>query len=202
MSDKHQRKPGMTSTSKIFFALAFVCGSASAQTDAPVPRNNAIVYKCVGADGSVVYSQKPCSADAAKMQTIDTSGALRTGSGGHQGDAAVSAADRNCRERAYQSTHTTPSTEIDTSNGHIAKYEERKRELNAPSPYATNDTGAAAQRSGNQKEIDDLDAAIAKERAYQNTGMASTETAYQNALKSCADELAKSAKKVQDSEHP
>lgn len=56
------------------------------------------VYKCTGADGSVVFSQQPCSDDA---EVVDTSAALKTGSGGSvQGVsdmAAMGKIDHECK---------------------------------------------------------------------------------------------------------
>jgi hypothetical protein len=186
----------MTNTSKIFFALAWVCASAAAQTDAPVPRNNAIVYKCTDAAGNVAYSQNPCSSDPKKMQTIDTSPALRTGSGGNQGAISAGVADKDCRDRAYQSTHST-TIDVNASNEHIASYQQRQHDLQAYAEYMTSPDARAAYEAGNQKEIEDLNAAIAKERAYQENSATNTEAAYQKALKSCDDELAKSKQQAQ-----
>lgn len=186
----------MTGTSKIFFALACVCVSAAAQTDAPASRNNAIVYKCTDAAGNVAYSQNPCSTDPKKMQTIDTSAALRTGSGGNQSEISAGVADKGCRERAYQSTHTA-SVDVSASNEHIARYQQRQHDLQARAAYATSGDARAAYEASNQKEIAELDAAIAKERAYQENGAKGDEAAYQKALKNCDDELAKSKQQAQ-----
>lgn len=59
------------------------------------------VYKCKGEDGVPVFSQRPCGADA---QEVDTSAALKTGSGGNvQGVsdmAAMGKIDHECRMEA------------------------------------------------------------------------------------------------------
>src|SRR5215831_12638244 len=127
--------------------LAAIAGSmpALAQTDSepapgPAPKNNAIVYKCTNADGSVVYSGDPCSNDPKKVQTIDTSSALRTGSGGHQDEIAAGVADSDCRAGAYKITHGN-SDRIEISNRQIAEYRQRQHDLESHYVHTSDGTG-------------------------------------------------------------
>lgn len=61
------------------------------------------VYKCTEENGTVVYSEQPCAADPAKVETIDTSESLRTGSGGYIDEqsefARMNQVRRNCETR-------------------------------------------------------------------------------------------------------
>src|SRR5690348_5235344 len=65
----------------ILAAAMLACVPALAQTDAPSTPRNTTVFKCTGADGSVIFSESPCSPDPSKVQEVDTSRALLTGSG-------------------------------------------------------------------------------------------------------------------------
>jgi hypothetical protein len=161
-----------------------------------------VVYKCTNQDGSVVFSEEPCSADPAKVETVDTSSALRTGSGGHQAEIAASVADNDCRDRAYKSTHD--DTQVAESNRHIAEYEQRRQDLqsqpayasganagaddNAPSDDVNADT-AVAPPPDNSQAIAEIDAAIAKEREFQAKAEQGSDAAYQAALRACDEQL-------------
>jgi hypothetical protein len=160
-------------------AAICMCGSALAQSGPP-PRNNAIVYKCVNPDGTVVYSQDACSTDPKKMQILDTSGALRTGSGGSQDEISASVADSDCRSNAYASTHAGSEAKVAESNKHIADYRQRREELQSQINYA----GDAADPAS-RKAVDELDSAIAQESEFQQKEVANVEQAYQDALKAC-----------------
>lgn len=74
-------------------AAALLSGHAMAQT----------VYKCKDESGTVVYSQRPCASDPAQVQTVDTSGALKTGSGGSVAEqsefAEANEVERRCEGR-------------------------------------------------------------------------------------------------------
>jgi hypothetical protein len=147
--------------------------------------NNTTVYKCKNADGSVVYSHDPCSSDPKQMETLDTAGALRTGSGGHQNEIAASVADSDCRDKAYKSTHTS-AEKIAESNQHIAEYRQQREALQSDVNYA----GAAADPAM-RKSVDDLDAAIARESEFQQKEQANSEQAYRDALHACDAALKK-----------
>jgi len=173
----------------LVLATAMASGMALAQTNQPPTptRNNAIVYKCTNADGSVIYAQDPCSSDPKKMQTLDTSGALRTGSGGHQNEIAASVADSDCRDNAYNSSRVS-ADRITQSNEHIATYRQQLEVLQSDANYA-----GATPDPATRKAIDDLDAAIARESEFQQKEAANSDKTYQDALHAC-DVAAKSKK--------
>ncbi len=171
----------------VVLATAMTCGMALAQTNEPPTRNNAIVYKCTNADGSVIYAQDPCSSDPKKMQTLDTSGALRTGSGGHQDEISASVADSDCRDNAYNSSRVSAG-HITESNDHIATYRQQLEVLQSDANYAGGTADPAVR-----KAIDDLDAAIAHESEFQQKEVANSDKAYQDALHAC--EVAAKSKK-------
>lgn len=189
----------------IFAAAALACGQAFAQADQsdqpaqPPARNPAIVYKCMGADGSVIFSQTPCSTDPKKVKEIDTSGALRTGSGGHQRDIAAGVADSDCRARARQSAYGTLATDMQASNDHIADYQQRQATLAEQKVYASDGSGNLVDDPNAQRTIADLNASIAQEQDFQHKANASAEIAYQNAAKACDDQAAalEAAKKAE-----
>ena len=157
---------------------ASMAGSASVAS-AQTGGNNAHVYKCKGADGSVVYSHDPCSSDPKKMETLDTTGALRNGGGGHQDELAASTADSECRENAYKSTHLS-AEKIAESNRHIAEYRKQREAVQSEVNYVGGTTDPKVRKS-----IDELDAAIARESEFQQKNQANAEQAYRDALKVC-----------------
>jgi hypothetical protein len=169
----------MTILRILVLATAMTCGPALAQTNEPPTRNNAIVYKCTNADGSVVYAQDPCSRDPKKMQTLDTSGALRTGSGGHQDEIAASVADSDCRDNAYKSSRVS-ADRITESNEHIATYRQQREVMQSDANY-----GGGTADPAMRKAIDDLDSAIARESEFQQKEAANSDKAYQDALRAC-----------------
>ena len=177
----------MTILRILILAAVMACSTALAQTNESPPRNSAIVYKCINDDGSVIYAQEPCSSDPKKMQTLDTSGALRTGSGGHQDEIAASVADSDCRESAYKTTRAA-ADRMAESNDHIADYRQRREALQSNANYGGG-TGDAEMR----KAIDDLDSAIARESEFQQKEATNSDKAYQDALRAC-DLAAKSKK--------
>lgn len=66
------------------------------------------VFKCTEANGTTVYSDKACSADPTKVQTVDTTESLKTGSGGSIAEqaefATMNGIRRNCDARARSAT--------------------------------------------------------------------------------------------------
>jgi len=187
----------MTILRVLALAALMASGSALAQSGDPPPaRNNAIVYKCVNADGSVVYAQDPCSTDPKKMVTLDTSGALRTGSGGHQDEIAAGVADSDCRDNAFRSTHSASEAKVAESNTHINDYRQRIATLQSQGSY-----GGAAD-PGTAKAVDDLEAAIAKESEYQQKEIATAAQAYDDALKLCDQQRRNGTRPAGDSTVP
>jgi hypothetical protein len=187
----------MASTRFLLFALAaLACGQAFAQDDQPdqnaqpAPRNRAIVYKCAGKDGSVIFSQNPCSTDPKKVQEIDTSSALMTGSGGHLRDIAAGVADTDCRTRAHQAAYGNLGTDMQASNDHIADYEQRAQKASEQKVYAPDGSGNLIDDPNAQQTIADLDALIAQEREFQRKANANAEVTFQNAAKACDEQAA------------
>jgi len=198
----------MTARRLLLLLSALFCPPLPAQTEEAAPAPSAapvhaapVVYKCVNADGSIVYAQDPCSADPAKVKTIDTAPAMRAGSGGHQGEIAASVADSDCREQALKSSRANEA-QIAESNRHIADYERRRQELQAapaypvaaPAPAPASDEPAAAAPAAaapadNDQALAQLDASIAAEREFQNKAAAGNEATYQEALRRCDEEL-------------
>ena len=182
----------------LMLAAIAVAAPAAAQTDAPAADAarpaTTVAYKCTNADGSVIYSEQPCSQDPKKVQTIDTSSALRTGSGGYQDEIASSVADNDCREQAYKSAHAGEA-QVAESNRHIADYEQRRQALQTQAAAYTTDNNATAAAPDNSQAIAEIDAAIAKEREFQHKAAANDEAAYQAALRRCDEQLRQSAPK-------
>ena len=175
----------MTPSRMLILAVLAGAGPAAAQADEPAaPRSNAIVYKCTNADGSVVYSDAPCSNDPRKVKTIDTTPALRTGSGGHQDEISASVADSDCRAGVYRITHGS-SDRIDASNRQIADYRHRQQELQTRTVYATDGSGNLLPDPEAARAIADLDAAIANEVEFQQKERDSLDQDYQKALQVC-----------------
>ena len=186
----------MTAYRLLMLGALAVGGPALAQTDeapAAPARSNTTVYKCMNADGSVVFADTPCSQDPKKVETLDTSPALRTGSGGHQSDFASDSADDDCRAQAFRSTHVNDA-QIASSSQHVAEYEKQQADLSARQVYATDGTGRLVPDPTAPQAIADLDAAIAKENQYQQKAKADNEAAYQVALSRCEDEMQRRAK--------
>lgn len=177
----------------IFAAAVLACGQAWAQadqSDQPAPRNRAIVYKCTGADGTIIFSESPCSTDPKKVQEVDTSGALHTGSGGHLREIAAGVADSDCRARAHQSAYGTLDTDIQASNDHIADYQQRQTQLATQKVYASDGSGNLIDDPNAAQTIADLDNSITQEREFQRKANAGAEIAFQNAVKGCDDQAA------------
>jgi hypothetical protein len=178
----------------IIAAALLACAPALAQTDQagqPAPtRNRAIVYKCTGADGTIIYSEAPCSTDPKKVQEVDTSGALKTGSGGHLRDIAASVADSDCRSRARQQSYGTLSADLQASNDHIVDYQRRQERAAEAKVYAPDGSGNLIDDPNAQQTIADLDALIKQEREFQRKANENAEVTFQNAIKACDQQAA------------
>lgn len=199
----------MANTKILLFVLgALACGQAFAQADQAdtkaAERNRAIVYKCAGADGSVIFSENPCSSDPKKVKEIDTSGALRTGSGGHQRDIAAGVADSNCRSRARQSAYGNLGPDLQTSNDHIADYEQRRARAAELKVYAPDGSGNLIDDPHAQQTMADLDALIAQEREFQRKANQNAEATFQTAAKACDEQAAalEASKKSKPPQNP
>ena len=183
----------------ILLIASFASASVAAQTSEPAPqRKSAVVYKCAAADGSVTFSDKPCSTDPKKIQQIDTSGALRTGSGGHVGEIADSVADSNCHDHAHKSAYANVAADIEQSNHHIADYQKQLKDLSAPGVYLMDNANNPVDDAVKHTTIEGLNLAIQREREFQVKANTNAASAYQAALDECAKEQAQRAKAAKD----
>jgi uncharacterized protein DUF4124 len=184
----------MATTRMLIIAAALLaCAPALAQTDAnqaAPTRNRAVVYKCINADGTVIFSESPCSTDPKKVKEVDTSSALLTGSGGHQRDIAAGVADSDCRARARQSAYGTMASDMQASNNHIADYEQRQAQLAEQRVYAPDGSGNLIPDPYAAAAIADLNASIRQERDFQRKATANADLAFQNAAKGCDEQAA------------
>lgn len=71
------------------------------------------VYKCKDSGGNPVYSQSPCSADPAAVETVDTSRALKTGSGAAPPDAAGDADSCTAKEQEISKQYAAANTKLE-----------------------------------------------------------------------------------------
>lgn len=175
-----------------FAATLLAFGISSAQTDQSSSRTNAVVNKCTAADGSVIFSDKPCAGNE-KAQKVDTSAALRTGSGGSNDAIAAGVADTDCRNRARQSSDAGNDAKFDESNRHIADYEQQIGTLAQQKIYASDGSGRLVDDPAAQAAIIRLRDAITREREFQQQVRTSTTAAYQTALRACDLPAANSA---------
>ena len=162
--------------------------SALAQTDAKTPSKptaNATYYACKSADGSVLFSASPCSTDPSKMREIDTSAALRAGSGDNQPVAAANTGDDDCHKAAYTAAYANMNTTADTSNQHIASYRERQQTLAAQKVYASDGSGKLIDDPAAQKQIQELNGMIEREFNLLRQAKQTADAQYQSASKSC-----------------
>jgi len=185
----------------ILLVASLASAGVAAQTSAPAAaptHNPAVVYKCTGSDGSTTFSDQPCSADPKKMQEVNTSGALRTGSGGHVGEISDSVADSDCHSSAHKTAYANTAADIDQSNQHIADYQKRLSDLNTPGVYLTDNAYNPVDDKVKQTTIEGLGLAIQREREYQVKANANAARAYQAALDACAQEQAQRARQAKD----
>lgn len=124
------------------------------------------VYKCTDERGTTVFSQRPCSADPSKVSTVDTSSALKTGTGGsvaEQGEfAAMNEVDRRCRVRLDNIAGTYAGRRQRIAN-EIAALEARARRANNNLAGATLESGIRQQIAGLAGERGTLASAEAQE---------------------------------------
>ncbi|MFO1493316.1 MAG: DUF4124 domain-containing protein [Lysobacterales bacterium] len=134
------------------------------------------VYKCTDEGGTVVFSQRPCADDPKQMETVDTSRALRTGSGGsvaEQGEFAdLNAVRRACAERmnAITSRYDGQRRRITAD---IAALERQAATANNNLAGATYDSGIRQQIAGLTSERGALQQAEATERTAERERCAS-----------------------------
>jgi len=176
----------------VFAATLLAYGSASAQSDQPPPRINAVVNKCTAADGSVIFSDAPCP-EKQKAQKVDTSAALRTGSGGNLTEIAAGVTDSDCRRAALQSANGNVDQQIEESNRHIADYQQRKNTLASQKAYAPDGSGKMVDDPASRQAIAEVDGLIAKERDFQQRARANVASKQETAMNACDQMAAKNA---------
>jgi hypothetical protein len=169
------------------------CTFAAAQTE-PAPHTNTTVYKCTAADGSVAFSGTPCADAHSTQKVVDTSAALRAGSGGNTGEITASVNDSDCRKRAQQSAHGADEAKLEESKRHVVDYQKQKSELASRKMYAPDGSGKLVDDPNVLQIIAKLDEASAKEREAQGILQARAATASADALKACDAEAAKNAR--------
>ncbi|MGE4071162.1 MAG: DUF4124 domain-containing protein [Lysobacterales bacterium] len=103
------------------------------------------VYKCKDASGNPVFSQSPCSADPAAVETVDTSRALKTGSGGPVADAADDADSCAAKEQEISRQYAAAN----------AKLERQIAELGSEDAALSRELGTRKDEL-RQAEIDEL----------------------------------------------
>lgn len=129
------------------------------------------VYKCTDAGGTLVYSDRPCSTDPAKVETIDTSESMKTSSGGsiaEQGEyARTNQLRRTCDERvaAIRGRYASQYARIDRQ---IADVELRIRNIDYRLVRSTVETELRNQLPGLTTERERLKAAETRELATAN----------------------------------
>lgn len=139
-------------------SLALVAHEATGQS----------VYKCVDARGTTVFSQRPCADDPARVETVDTSRALKTGSGGSVAEqsefAQMNQVRRRCDERirAASSRYGGQFSRIERE---IAGLEARLAAASNNLAGATYESGLRGQMTGLLAERGTLKAAEAQELA-------------------------------------
>lgn len=126
----------------IFLLVLLLATSVNAQS----------VYKCTDANGTTIFSQRPCSADPAKVQSVDVSRSLKSGTGGavaEQGEfSAMNEARRRCavRESDIGARYRAQNARLSRQ---IAGLEYRMS-------FASNNLAGATMESGIRQQITGL----------------------------------------------
>lgn len=133
---------------------------------APTAVTGQSVYKCVDDRGTTVFSQRPCADDPEKVETVDTSRALKTGTGGavaEQGEfAQMNQLRRRCDDR-LTSVQDRYSREYGRIEREIANLEARSTTANNNLAGATYESGLRGQIAGLMSERGTLKAAESQE---------------------------------------
>lgn len=107
------------------------------------------VYKCVDARGTTVFSQRPCADDPAKVETVDTSRALKTGSGGAVAEQSEFAQMNQLRRRCDDRLRAVQ----DRYGRDYGRIEREISSLEARSDRASNNLAGATWESGMRSQI-------------------------------------------------
>jgi hypothetical protein len=124
------------------------------------------VYKCVDDRGTTVFSQRPCAEDPAKVETVDTSRALKTGTGGAVAEqsefAQMNQLRRRCDDRVTAVANRYGG-EYGRISREIASLEARSARTYNNLAGATLESGLRSQIAGLTAERGTLKAAEAQE---------------------------------------
>lgn len=144
------------------------------------------VYKCKDDSGVVVFSQRPCAADPAKVETVDTSSALKTGTGGSVAEQSEFAEANEVRRRC--------ENRLNAIAGRYAANRDRiSRQISAlewQAGRARNNLAGATYNSGIRQQI----AGLATERG----ALASAEAAEMEAARGRCDAEQQALEKQHD----
>ena len=131
------------------------------------------VYRCKGPSGTV-YSQQPCSADAAPVAVRGTRAATPVEGGGDARDAiarSTAMSDAGIRERSCLSAASDRI--YGPSNDRVADYQRQISGLNSQLSRTNNNLAGATAASGIREQIAGLNQAIATERVSADSQMGS-----------------------------
>jgi len=131
---------------------------------------------------------------------VDTSAALRTGSGGNNEAMASAVTDADCRRSASQSASGTVDADIAESNRHIADYQQSLNELAAQRTNAPDGSGKPIDDPIARQTREKINEALAEERQTKRNAQTNADNAYADALKACDEEAAKNAQSHSDAE--
>lgn len=134
----------------------------------PMTCSAGAVFKCKGANGATVFSEKPCGADAqeVKLRADPVQAATTPESAAQAREAEASTVARNtigiqarkCRDAANYSVTSV-------SNSRIAGYRQRIAALEARIATRANNLAGATWESGMRQEIAALQQSISTEQA-------------------------------------
>ena len=137
---------------------------------APTAVTGQSVYKCVDERGTTVFSERPCADDPAKVETVDTSRSLKTGTGGAVAEqsefAQMNQIRRRCEER-LESVEDRYRRDYARIAREIASLETRSGTANNNLAGATLESGLRSQIAGLTAERGTLKAAEAEELASE-----------------------------------
>ncbi len=159
--------------------IALTIGTAALSLCSPA---TAQVYKCKGASGEAVYSQRPCGPQAQEL-TVRATKAASVSAGEAANRSTVfrstdlsdaSIAERNCVASSRSSIYSPVDSRI-------SGYQRQIAELNAAASLAKNNLAGATYESGIRTQLAALQQSISSERQAADASMS-------QARQRCADE--------------
>lgn len=154
----------------------FIVGAALlvGMTAAEAPA--AEVYKCNGPNGTV-YSQQPCSPNAAPVSVRYTRAATAVDGAADPRDAiAKSTAKSDIGIRERNCLASANSRIYGQSNARVAEYRNQISNLNRSVASANNNLAGATYEAGLRQQISSLNQSIASERASADAQMTAART--------------------------